>query len=147
MPKRLSNTMRFWNLFGPIALLPIAAADFLVGTVDIFPPETSSYFQGGAVNVSDNNCKAAATTYVGAFVYGADIMQFKLCESTVKIFNSSLWVLVLDETELIINGTCTQIQKPIDDGPCFTDKWSQVSATWTAELLCSSVVCLTGELD
>ncbi|KAF8330386.1 uncharacterized protein EI90DRAFT_3289830 [Cantharellus anzutake] len=108
--------MRFWNLFTPIAFLPIATADFTVGTVSL----TTS--QGAAVNSSTIN---------GYFQFGEQ-MRFNLCDSVVQIIHTT-WILLPEE--LGANGTCSKIQGPVQ--PCTI--YGAVYK-WNARLSCPSLI-------
>ncbi|KAF8338992.1 uncharacterized protein EI90DRAFT_3039976 [Cantharellus anzutake] len=134
--------MRFWNLFAPIALLPIATADFILGSIYLNGLDGGTNTHGAAVNSSDNNCKTAATILNGDFQYEDPIIKFNLCDSTV-VMNGANWML--DPQLEGANGTCTPIWSKGES--CVPDKFGSVPATWYPEMYCQSLVCVTATLD
>ncbi|KAF8312419.1 uncharacterized protein EI90DRAFT_3093710 [Cantharellus anzutake] len=135
--------MRFWNLFAPITLLPIAAADFLVTKVQWAPlGGTGGLPVGVAFNASTtNNCTAAAALAKHSKTqYNEKYMQLPVCDLVVEIRGTS-WKEVPDQE--FENGTCSQIQ---GYEQCTPDDWS-TQVTMFYELFCPSALCVTGWLD
>ncbi|KAF8324730.1 uncharacterized protein EI90DRAFT_2244009 [Cantharellus anzutake] len=87
--------MRFWSLFSLIAVLPIVAADFHVGSArctQSFPHTAGAEAIWGVIIPSNQDgCIGATTLYFGQGIQYGPGMTTKVCGATITISGNQTW--------------------------------------------------------